>query len=287
MIATSALAVLPFPMIDPVIFQIGPLAVRWYSLAYIFGLILGWRYILRLLPKYAKETKRTSAPTKQLSPPMSKEDVDDFLMWAVLGIVIGGRLGYILFYQAGFYFAHPTQALMLWRGGMSFHGGFLGFLLALILFGRRRKLPILGMADLMVCAAPIGLFLGRLANFINGELYGRETNVPWAMIFPTGGPTPRHPSQLYEAALEGAVLFLILWLLFRRPRWRESYGALTGAFLVGYSVARIIVELFRQPDQFLGLFAGLFTMGQILSLPMGIAGIYLVLRSGIFRKKIV
>jgi len=257
--------VIPFPAIDPVLIEIGPLAIRWYGLAYVAGLVLGWRYMRRLV----------GGP-----PPVTPiRDVDDFLVWATLGVVLGGRLGYVLFYQPAYYLAHPLAILEVWSGGMSFHGGLLGVLVAGLLFVRRRNIPILAFGDAIACAAPIGLFFGRLANFINGELFGRITDVPWAMVFPHGGPLPRHPSQLYEAALEGAVLFVVLHLLWRRQSVRRRRGLLTGVFLVGYALARAAAELFREPDAHLGLLLGGTTMGQWLSLPMLLAGLYLILRA--------
>ena len=257
--------ILPFPMIDPVIVELGPLAIRWYSLAYIVGLMAGWRYCRRLAAR----------------PPglVSAEALDDFLLWATLGVVFGGRLGYVLFYKPGVYLANPLEVFALWEGGMSFHGGAVGVVLATVLFALKRGIPMLALGDLVACAVPIGLFLGRLANFVNGELYGRAAEVPWAMVFPRDpAQLPRHPSQLYEAALEGIVLFLVLYWLVRRG-WLTRHGALTGAFLAGYALARMAVELFRQPDAHLGFLAGLTTMGQWLSLPMLIAGLVLLLRA--------
>ncbi len=224
--------------------------------------MIGWRYCLRL----------TRRPPHLVQP----KDIDDFLFWATVGVVLGGRLGYVLFYQPGYYFAHPMQILYVWDGGMSFHGGALGVLVAIVLFAHRRRISMWAFADIIVCAVPIGLFFGRVANFINGELWGRVTDVPWAMVFPRAGPLPRHPSQLYEAFLEGVVLFLVVNGLDRRTRIRERPGALSGVFLMGYAIARIIAEFFRQPDSFLGfVFLG-FTMGQLLSLPLLAGGIILV-----------
>lgn len=258
------LLVLPFPDIDPVAVELGPLAIRWYSLAYIVGLVGGWRYCRRLAGR----------PPRAIAPAA----FDDFLLWATLGVVFGGRLGYVLFYKPEFYLANPLEILAVWQGGMSFHGGAAGVILAIILFARRRRISGLSLGDLVVCAVPIGLFLGRLANFVNGELYGRAADVPWAMVFPHDpDQVPRHPSQLYEAALEGIVLFLLLYLLVRRG-WLERPGAIGGAFLAGYGLARIIVEFFRQPDEHLGYLLGFTTMGQLLSLPLVIAGAILIVR---------
>jgi phosphatidylglycerol:prolipoprotein diacylglycerol transferase len=267
--------IIPYPNIHPEIFSIGPFAignwslgpfaVRWYALAYIAGLIIGWRYCLAI----AKRPPQVARA----------QDIDDFLVWATIGVVLGGRIGYILFYNFDEYAAHPIEMLYLWRGGMSFHGGALGVMAAIILFCRQRGIPMLAFADIIACAVPIGLFFGRIANFINGELWGRATDVPWAMVFPTGGPEPRHPSQLYEAFLEGAVLFVLLWALQRFTPARQRPGTLTGVFLMGYAVARIIVELFRQPDAQLGFLFWGVTMGQLLSLPLLLVGLWLVLRA--------
>lgn len=259
---------IPYPDIGTVAFRIGPVAIRWYALAYVVGLMLAWWYVRRVAEK----------PLPKL---MAKRDVDDLLMWATLGVVFGGRLGYVIFYKPGYYIDNLGEVLSLWRGGMSFHGGMLGVILAAILFARARKLNIFSVGDMCACAAPIGLFLGRLANFVNGELWGRATDASWAMIFPDprSGGVPRHPSQLYEAFLEGFVLFVLLFLLLRYTRARTRPGELGGIFLMGYAVARIVSELFREPDAHLGfLFAGA-TMGQLLSVPMFLIGLYFVIRA--------
>jgi phosphatidylglycerol:prolipoprotein diacylglycerol transferase len=256
---------LPYPDIGPVIFEIGPFALRWYSLAYIVGLLAGWRYCRQLALR----------PPKRLAP----EAYDDFLLWATLGVVLGGRLGYVLFYKPAVYLADPVQVLYVWQGGMSFHGGLLGVLVAMWLFARRRGVGFFMLSDVIACAAPIGLFLGRLANFVNGELYGRATDLPWAMIFPADPKAlPRHPSQLYEAGLEGLVLFVLLYALVRRGAL-ERTGALSGTFLVGYGLARLAVEFVRQPDEHLGLLTAGATMGQWLSLPMVLYGLWLIVRA--------
>ncbi len=255
--------VIPFPAIDPVLIEIGPFAIRWYALAFIAGLLFAWRYVRAMA----------------VQPPAawSQQDVDDYLVWAMLGVVLGGRLGYVLFYKFGYFADNPLAILQVWRGGMSFHGGLIGAAAAAYLFVRRRGIPALPVSDMLMTAAPIGLFLGRLANFINGELFGRVTDVPWAMVFPGGGLAPRHPSQLYEAALEGVVLFALLYGL-RRSAWvRRRPGLLTGVFLAGYAVARIVVELFRQPDAHIGYLLGGTTMGQWLSVPMLGLGLYFML----------
>ena len=251
-----------FPMIDPVAVQIGPVAIRWYSLAYVTGILLGWRYVLYLIKR----------------PPhsLTRRDVDDFIVWATLGIILGGRLGYVLFYRPEYYFEHPLNILIVWQGGMSSHGGMLGMIAATAIFARRRDTHWLAVGDLMVCAVPIGLLFGRIANFINGELYGRVSDVAWAMAFPHGGPLPRHPSQLYEAALEGLVLLIIMAWLALGTRALERRGLMSGVFFTGYGIARIIVELFREPDAHLGFLAVGVTMGQLLSLPVLLGGLWLI-----------
>lgn len=255
---------IPFPMIDPVLVQIGPFAIRWYALAYIAGIVLGWRLARRLVV---------------LSPKAgTPEQVDDFVTWVTLGIILGGRFGYVIFYRPDILLTAPWEIAYLWQGGMSFHGGALGVIIALFLFARRYGLDWVAFSDRIVCVVPIGLFLGRLANFINGELWGRVSDVPWAMVFPGAGPDPRHPSQLYQAGLEGLCLFAVLMILVARPSIRARAGVLSGVFLAGYGVARFIGEFFRQPDAHLGfLFAGA-TMGQLLSLPMMAVGAWLVVR---------
>jgi len=257
--------VIPYPVIDPVLFEIGPFALRWYALAYVIGLVLGWRYARRLC--------------RRQPSPATETDMDDFLVWATLGVLLGGRLGYVLFYKSGYYLDNPLAALEVWKGGMSFHGGLLGVVIATLLFCRVRKIPTLAFGDIIFCVAPIGLLLGRLANFINGELAGRVTDVPWAMVFPGWGPEPRHPSQLYEAALEGLLLLVVLNVLWRRDAVRLRPGFLGGVFLIGYALARSFVELFRQPDAHLGELAAGTTMGQWLSAPMFIIGVILIIRA--------
>ncbi|SCA57040.1 Prolipoprotein diacylglyceryl transferase [Candidatus Terasakiella magnetica] len=251
-----------FPMIDPVAVQLGPIAIRWYALAYIVGLVGGWHYI-----KYL---------TKKFPGNITHEHVDDFLFWATIGVVIGGRLGYVLFYNLDYFAANPGAILQVWKGGMSFHGGFLGVVVAAILFCKKHKLPMMTFGDLIACGAPIGLFFGRIANFANSELYGRETDVAWGVIFPNGGPNPRHPSQLYEAAMEGLILFIIMFIISRRETLRHSSGLFIGLFIAGYGIARSIVETVRQPDAHIGYLSGGSTMGQWLSIPMILIGIALM-----------
>ena len=265
MLATFVLPVIPFPAIDPIMFEIGPIALRWYGLSYVVGILLGWRYAVRL-------SRRPAAA-------LDSRLLDDFVVWAAIGTVLGGRLGSVLFYNLPYYAANPVQALYVWQGGMSFHGGMLGVTAAMVLFARRHKIPVLGLSDIVAAATPIGLFFGRIANFINGELYGRASDVPWAMVFPSGGPAPRHPSQLYQASLEGLALFAVLVLLAYRGEALARRGRLTGTFLAGYAIARLIGELFRQPDANIGFLLAGTTMGQLLSLPMLAAGIGLILWS--------
>ncbi|MFY9287528.1 MAG: prolipoprotein diacylglyceryl transferase [Alphaproteobacteria bacterium] len=254
---------LTFPALDPIAISIGPIAIRWYALAYLAGFILGWRYCLYL----ARQNPKGPKPVL----------FDEFLTWAVIGTVIGGRLGYILFYQAEYYFDHPLEMLQVWRGGMSFHGGMLGVIGAAWIFAQKHKINFFAFTDILACVTPIGLFLGRIANFVNGELYGRPTDVPWGIVFPNGGDMPRHPSQLYEAGLEGIVLFLFLFALSRVPKLRGRAGFLSGCFLFAYGVLRFAMEHLREPDAQLGLIAGGITMGQLLCLPMIMFGFYLIL----------
>jgi phosphatidylglycerol:prolipoprotein diacylglycerol transferase len=257
--------VITYPEIDPVLVQLGPFAIRWYALAYIAGLVIGWQILRRICEQ----------PPKLLSP----AKIDDFLLWAALGVILGGRLGYVLFYKPLFYVEHPLAIFTLWEGGMSFHGGLLGVVAAILLFAWRNKVDPLMLADLMAIVTPIGLFFGRLANFINGELWGRPTDVAWAMIFPRGGPLPRHPSQLYQAFFEGVVLFVVLLIVWRLFDGRRRPGLLTGVFCLGYGIARIVGELFREPDAHLGYLWGPLTMGMLLSLPLVIFGGWLIVRA--------
>jgi phosphatidylglycerol:prolipoprotein diacylglycerol transferase len=284
---------IPFPDIGPEVFSISvggmTFALRWYALAYIAGIVIGWRIIVAAV--------RRPALWPEDRAPMTPAEVEDFLTWAVVGIIAGGRLGYTLFYQPGHYLTHPVEILYIWQGGMSFHGGFLGVVAAGLWFCRRNAIPVLQMSDALAIAAPAGIMLGRLANFVNAELWGRPTSLPWGVIFPGAaaqdcpgvvGPCARHPSQLYEAGLEGLLLgLLLLWLAFARG-WLRRPGALTGLFLAGYAAARIFVELFRvadaqyiTPDNPLGhvvrLGAAGLSMGQLLSLPMLAAGLALLL----------
>jgi phosphatidylglycerol---prolipoprotein diacylglyceryl transferase len=257
------LPILPYPAINPVLIQLGPLAVRWYALAYIVGILAGWIYARRMI---ASE-RLWGGPA-----PLTVVDFDDFIIWITLGIILGGRIGYVLFYNLPLFIDHPLAIFELWNGGMSFHGGFLGCAVAIIWFALKHKIPIFSLGDVVTAVTPIGLFLGRLANFINGELWGRPSDVPWAMIFPKGGPIPRHPSQLYEAALEGLVLFIVLNVLIRLGALKRP-GVVTGSFALGYGIARVICEFFREPDPQLGFLWGGLTMGMLLCIPLMLAGI--------------
>ena len=262
------LFVIPFPAFDPVLVHLGPFAIRWYALAYIVGILLGWAYA-RVLVR--KDQLWGGNASKNL-PPLTVLDFDDFVLWVTLGIILGGRIGYVLFYNPAHFAAHPLEIFQLWNGGMSFHGGFTGCVVAVVLFARKRGIPILSLGDITCAVGPIGIFLGRIANFINGELWGRPADVPWAMVFPNGGPLPRHPSQLYEAGLEGLVLLAVLALLMRAGALKRP-GLIIGAFAVVYAIARTASEFFREPDAQLGFLWGGATMGQLLSVPLLLAGI--------------
>jgi phosphatidylglycerol:prolipoprotein diacylglycerol transferase len=259
---------LTFPVFDPVAIAIGPIVIRWYALAYIGGIVLGWIYARALIKR--PQLWGGTAPITLL-------DMDDFILWVTVGIILGGRTGYVLFYNLDFFIAHPAEILELWKGGMSFHGGFLGCVAAVMLFCWSRNLSILSLGDITTAVGPIGLFLGRCANFINGELWGRVTDasVPWAMVFPNGGPLPRHPSQLYEASMEGILLFIVLYLLIRAGALKRP-GLILGSFMTLYAAARIIGECFREPDPQLGFLWRGLTMGMLLSVPMIIAGIVII-----------
>lgn len=248
--------------LKPVLFSIGPVAIRWYSLGYLAGILIGWWYLLKLID-------RPGAP-------MARRHADDMVFYATLGIILGGRLGYVLFYRPDFYFKDPLQILRIWDGGMSFHGGVIGVTLGILWLARKHKLDWLRVHDYVACCAPFGIFLVRLANFVNGELWGRRTDVPWAIIFPTGGEVPRHPSQLYEAALEGVLLFAVLWFLFWKTDARYQPGKLVGAFLLVYGLSRFLVELVRQPDHGLEDLSWGLTMGQTLTVPMILGGAWLI-----------
>jgi phosphatidylglycerol:prolipoprotein diacylglycerol transferase len=254
--------------LDPVALQIGRFALRWYSLAYLAGIVLGWWYLMRLI--------------RQPGAPMARRHADDLVFYATLGVILGGRLGYVLFYNPAQYFHHPVSILRVWDGGMSFHGGVIGVSLGIFYMAWRQGLDWLRVHDYVACCVPFGLFLGRLANFVNHELWGAPTHVPWGVIFPGAGDMPRHPSQLYEAALEGILLFLVLWYMFWKTRARYQPGRLVGAFILVYGISRFLVEFIREPDEQLVAFAQAthLHMGQWLSLPMILGGLYLVATAG-------
>jgi phosphatidylglycerol:prolipoprotein diacylglycerol transferase len=263
--------IIAFPIFDPVAFSVGPFVVRWYALAYIGGIVLGWLYARALI----KNEKFWGGPA-----PITLIQMDDFILWVTIGIILGGRTGYVLFYNPMFFAQHPTEIFELWKGGMSFHGGFLGCVAAVMIFARRNNIPILSLGDIVTAVGPIGLFLGRIANFINSELWGRpaDFDLPWAMVFPNGGPIPRHPSQLYEAGLEGIVLFTILAVMIRMGALKRR-GLILGSFISIYGIARIIGEHFREPDPQLGFLWGGLTMGMLLSVPMVIAGAIIIAKA--------
>ncbi|CAN7393711.1 prolipoprotein diacylglyceryl transferase [Rhizobium sp. LjRoot258] len=282
--AANLLAIMPFPEIDPIAFSLGPLSIHWYGLAYVAGIMLGWYYA------------RLIAGNDTLWPgnvsPITKVQLDDFIIWVALGIVLGGRIGYILFYDMPAVIESPIRAIQIWNGGMSFHGGLTGTTIAMIIFARRNAIPIWSLFDIVSAVVPIGLFCGRIANFVNGELWGRLTDVPWGMVFCNqyiektngycpGGDFVRHPSQLYEAGLEGIVLLLVLAVLIYGLRALKAPGFVTGVFVCGYALSRIFVEFFREPDAQLGYLVGTnwLTMGMVLSTPMVLLGIWAMLRA--------
>lgn len=274
-IDTPILAAIPFPFKDDVLFQIGPVALKWYALSYLAGILFGWLILRRI--------------TRSPNDPVGQQPLDSLINAGIIGIICGGRLAYILFYNFSYYSTYPLEALAIWKGGMSFHGGLIGMILSIYFVSRWHKIRFLELADLVAIVAPLGLFLGRLANFINCELYGRITDMPWGVIFNQGtciktegislaGDLPRHPSQIYEALLEGLLLFVIMLILLRLGL-RQRKGFLCGIFLMGYGLSRSFVELFREPDNHIGYLISGTTMGQWLSLPMIIGGLYLIIRS--------
>ncbi len=266
-------AAIPFPDIDPALFTLAlggfEFSLRWYALAYIAVLVLGWWLMVRLM--------RRPGLWPGDKAPMTPAQPEELLTWMILGVVLGGRLGYVVFYNPGYFLDHPAEIVQVWQGGMSFHGGFIGVIVSLLLFARSRGMALLQAGDAVALAAPAGLLFGRLANFINGELWGRVTDVPWAMVFPGAGPEPRHPSQLYEAGLEGLLLGAVVWGLALRRGWLKRPGSVIGIFFIGYGLARSLVENFRQWDAQLGyvveIGSGGLTMGQMLSLPMVLIGL--------------
>jgi phosphatidylglycerol:prolipoprotein diacylglycerol transferase len=257
-----------FPVFDPVAISIGPFAIRWYALAYICGIVFGWIYARAVIRRPALWGGQS---------PITLLQLDDFILWVTLGIILGGRTGYVLFYNLDFFVSHPAEIFELWKGGMSFHGGFMGCVAAVMLFCWKRNISVLSLGDITCAVGPVGLFLGRIANFINSELWGRpaDPSLPWAMVFPNGGPLPRHPSQLYEAGLEGLALFVILALMIRAGALKRP-GLILGSFITLYGLARITGEFFREPDPQLGFLWGGLTMGMLLSVPMVLAGIAII-----------
>jgi phosphatidylglycerol---prolipoprotein diacylglyceryl transferase len=262
---------IPYPAIDPVALEIGPVVVKWYGLAYSAGLLLGWLYIKRLL----------STPTlwPGNTAPFKPERADDLLLFMTVGVILGGRLGSILFYEPGYYLKNPWLIPQVWKGGMAFHGALLGTGIAIWAFSRWFKAPVLSAMDSCAAAVPLGLMFGRLANFINGELWGRPSSVPWSMVFPDAGPEPRHPSQLYEATLEGLALFLLLRVLTHKKLAMKSPGMVTGVFLAGYGCARSICEFFREPDAQHAFTKGILTPGIVYSIPMIMLGVWFIMRA--------
>lgn len=254
-----------YPGFDPVAIDLGLIQIRWYALAYIAGILLAWRYMVYLAKK----------------PPAAVEPrhCEDMITWGTIGIILGGRLGQVLLWDPGYYFANPIEIFKIWQGGMAFHGGLIGVILAMLIYTRKVGLPFFALADLAAAATPIGLFLGRLANYINGELVGRVTDVPWAIIFPQVDDLPRHPSQIYEALTEGLLLFAILALFAHRQKIRERVGTLSGIFLIGYGIARVVSEMFREPEAFTDSLVAT-TWGQWLSVPMILYGAWLIWRGG-------
>ena len=260
-------AALPFPNISPVLIELGPLQIHWYGIAYVIGILFAWWYSRRLVSN-AKFWKNGKSP-------VSPEDLDDFLTWAVIGIIVGGRLGYIFFYDFAAFIENPIRIIEVWKGGMSFHGGLLGVLLAMILFARKRGFSPFSLFDIIGASAPIGIMSVRITNFINSELFGKPTDLPWGFVFPNGGPEPRHPSQLYEAALEGLIMFFLLRILTHTFRKLQYPGFVAGAFIGWYALSRIMIEFVRLPDAHIGYLAGEWlTMGMVLSIPLALVGIW-------------
>ena len=262
------LLTIPFPAIDPVALSIGPFAIKWYGLAYMAGLLLGWLYVKRLVGD-----GRLWATGEK---PFAVDKTDDLLLAIALGVILGGRLGYVLFYKPGDYLAHPLEIFAVWKGGMSFHGGIIGSMVGIAWFARRHGVDFRSVLDLGAAAAPLGLFFGRLANFVNGELWGRPSTVGWSMVFPEAGPVARHPSQLYEALSEGMLLFLIGWWLVHKRDALKRPGLVAGVFAAGYGLARSFCELFREPDYQHWLTTGWLTAGIVYSLPLIAAGFYMI-----------
>jgi phosphatidylglycerol:prolipoprotein diacylglycerol transferase len=261
---------LPFPDFDPVLVQIGPFAIRWYALAYVAGILLGWRYVAGLIKRDDLWGPRGA--------PATNPQVDDLILWITLGVILGGRLGHVFFYTPELIWTDPLEIVKVWNGGMSFHGGTIGVVIAVIAFARANRIDMFRLGDAIAGAIPIGLFFGRIANFVNGELWGRPTGVAWGVVFPNAGILARHPSQLYEAALEGIVLFLVLRWATHGAKLLRRRGVVAGIFFLGYAICRTFVENFREPDRYLPNFPFGLTMGMMLSAPMIIGGIWLIWR---------
>lgn len=259
-----------FPQINPVALSLGPLEIHWYALAYVVGFIVAWRLAIHIC--------KLDKDDPQYRP--NGYDIDDYLTWAILGVLLGGRIGYVLFYNLPTYFDNPLEALKVWHGGMSFHGGVIGVVTSLVLYSKIKKVPFWRLADVAAAVTPLGFFLGRLANFVNGELYGRVTDVSWGVVFPRGGDEPRHPSQLYEAATEGLLLFILLFALIHVPAVRKRTGTVSALFMLGYGLFRFGCEFFREPDVQLGFIVEQVTMGQILCVPMILAGLVFYVMAG-------
>ena len=249
---------------DPVLIDLGFFQIRWYSIAYILGIILGWVYAVKIIKKTQNNTQNFE--------PIKRSDFDDLVIYLVLGIILGGRLGYVIFYNLEYYIQNSFEIFKLWQGGMSFHGGLLGVIVAIFIFSKNKNTNFFKYSDIVACVAPIGIFLGRIANFINGELFGKISTLPWAVIFPNGGNIARHPSQIYEAILEGLVLFILINFLALKKHLIIKTGYVSSFFLIAYSILRIFSENFREPDQHLGYFFNYFSMGTLLSILTLIAG---------------
>jgi len=260
----------PFPNFDPVLVHLGPIAIRWYALAYVAGILLGWRYAVRLVRTLSLQVFR--------GPVATPAEVDDLVLWITLGVIVGGRLGHVIFYTPSIIWKDPVEILKTWHGGMSFHGGAIGVLIAVVVFSVRNRIDMFRLGDVVAAATPVGLFFGRIANFINGELWGRPTSLPWGIVFPGADASPRHPSQLYEAALEGLVMCLVLRWATHGKLWLNRRGLVMGMFLTGYGLIRISLENVREPDSYMPHFPLGLTMGMLLSIPMILAGAWLIWR---------
>lgn len=261
-----------FNYINPIAIQIGPLAIHWYGISYVISIIIGWAI--------AKKITQNQKIWGNSKSPISNQNIDDSITWIIVGIIIGGRLGYVMFYDLQYYITQPTKIIAVWDGGMSFHGGVIGTLIAIVAFARKRKIPVMSMFDIVTLCSCVGLFAVRLANFVNAELWGKTTNLPWGIVFPNAGEIPRHPSQIYEAMLEGAMMFaILLWLVVKKNKL-QNRGFIAGMWLIIYAITRIIIETVREPDAHIGyIFANFITMGMILSIPMIAIGVWAVVNA--------